>query len=81
MTARYMPKTSGTGATVNYVEGAALQANGVETGFNLVKIDVMAQTYQVRQFRLGQGHVRPGCSECIDVYSQPSAPGAPIRQQ
>lgn len=42
-------RTSAT-ANVNYVEGAALQATGIETGFNLAKLDLAKQTYQVRQF-------------------------------
>lgn len=42
-------RTSAT-TNVNYVEGAALQAAGIETGFNLAKLDLAKQTYQVRQF-------------------------------
>ncbi|MGA9471556.1 MAG: metallophosphoesterase [Terriglobales bacterium] len=47
-------RTSGSGANVNYVEGAALQAPGVDTGFNFVKADLAAQTYQVRAFKWEQ---------------------------
>jgi hypothetical protein len=48
------------GVTVNYVEGAALQAAGVETGFNLAKVDLAAQTYQVRQFEWKKDMYEPG---------------------
>ena len=44
-------RVAGGGATTNYVEGAALQATGVENGFNYLKIDLAARTYQVHQFR------------------------------
>jgi hypothetical protein len=43
-------RTSGAAATTNYVEGAALQASGIQTGFNLAKVDLSTQTYNVRQF-------------------------------
>jgi len=44
-------KVSTAGATTNYVEGAALQASGVDNGFNFVKIDLGARVYQVYEFR------------------------------
>jgi predicted MPP superfamily phosphohydrolase len=44
-------KVSSSGSTTNYVEGAALQAGGVETGFNYVEIDLAARTYRVHPFR------------------------------
>jgi len=44
-------KTGGTAFTTTYVEGAALQSRGIETGFNYLKIDPQAQTYQVHEFK------------------------------
>ena len=44
-------KITAAGETINYVEGAPLQAEDVETGFNLVKVDLKEKTYRVRQFK------------------------------
>jgi hypothetical protein len=53
-------RTSGAGATTNYVEGAALQAKDIQTGFNLVKVDLVAETYQVRKFEWTKDMYTPG---------------------
>lgn len=46
----FFTRSSASGAAVNYVEGAALQATGVPTGFNLVKVDLGGGLYYTRQF-------------------------------
>lgn len=52
-------KTSAS-VSVNYVEGAALQASGTPSAFYMVKVDVKAETYQVRQFEWDKDMYRPG---------------------
>jgi hypothetical protein len=51
-----------TGEETGYVEGAALQGS-TETGFNLIVIDLPANTYQVHRFLWAEDMYRPSPSE------------------
>ena len=53
-------KITNLGGTINYVEGAALQASGVQTGFNLLKVDLHACVYQSRPFEWQKDIFVPG---------------------
>lgn len=44
-------KTAASGAITNFVEGAALQDNSTDTGFNIIKIDTDSKTYEVLSFQ------------------------------
>jgi len=47
-------------SSVTYIEGYALQATGIDTGFNIAKVDPAGQTYQVHPFRWEKDMYVPG---------------------
>ena len=65
-------RSSSAGANVNYVEGAALQAKDVKTGFNFVKVDLSGKRYEVRLFEWAKDMYEP-MTKTVEVFTRNQA--------